>query len=97
MHEVTLLLGATIDFQSAYERCADEQSADRLEAKLCAALRQLAHHPWSSSEMERGFRRLLVPRTVYGLFYVVEGHRVAVHALLDLRQDPTSIRQRLGL
>lgn len=31
----------------------------------------------------------------YGVFYSVEGQRVMVHAILDLRQDPVAIRRRL--
>lgn len=43
------------------------------------------------------FRRLLVRGFSCGLFYTVTGDRIFVTAVLDLRQDPERIRERLGL
>jgi plasmid stabilization system protein ParE len=40
------------------------------------------------------YRRLLIPRYPFGIFYVVESNRIVVHAVPDLRQDPEKIRER---
>ena len=40
------------------------------------------------------YRRLLIPRYPFGIFYVVESNSIVVHAVLDLRQDPKKIRER---
>jgi hypothetical protein len=40
-------------------------------------------------------RRFLVPNFPFGIFYSVEGHRILISAVLDLRQDPERIRERL--
>ena len=42
-------------------------------------------------------RRLLVPKYPFGIFYVVKTNRIVIHAILDLRQDPTKIDRRFGL
>ena len=97
MREITILLGAEIEMQSAYERCADWPQAERLEARLRAALQHLREQPRSGRHYLGRFRRLLVSQSVYGLFYIVEIRRVVIHAMLDLRQDPDAIPQRLGL
>lgn len=41
------------------------------------------------------FRRLLVRRFEHGIFYRIHGARIVVTAVLDLRQDPAKIRERL--
>jgi hypothetical protein len=33
----------------------------------------------------------------HGIFYHIHGTRIVVTAVLDLRQDPTTIRRRLNL
>ena len=43
------------------------------------------------------FRRFLLRGEHTGIFYTLEGRRLFVHALLDLRQDPATLRRRLGL
>ena len=42
------------------------------------------------------YRRLLIPRYPFGIFYVVESNRIVVHAVPDLRQDPEKIRERFS-
>src|SRR5271166_6069267 len=42
------------------------------------------------------YRRLLIPRYPFGIFYVVESNRIVIHAVPDLRQDPEKIRARFS-
>ncbi len=44
---------------------------------------------------ERVRKLLAGPRRRYGLFYVHEGTRIFIHALLDMRQDSELIARRL--
>ena len=97
MNEIVILLGAEIDLQALYERQASPARAERLEAEILSAFRQLAQFPLSSSEFASGFRCFRLRAFPYGLFYKVEGRRILIHAVLDTRQDPASIRRRLGL
>lgn len=97
MREVTILLGAELEIQRACERCSSERTAEALYSKILAALDQLAAQPASGRHFAGSFHRLLVSRSTYGLFYVIENRGVVVHALLDLRQSPARIMQRLDL
>ncbi len=40
-------------------------------------------------------RRLPVRGFPFGIFYAVEGRRLIIVGVMDLRQDPASIRRRL--
>lgn len=95
MREVVVLLGAEIEMQSAYERCFRWENAEQLETHVQAALVQLARHPFSGRPYFGRFRRLVVRRSNYGLFHVVDPSRILVHAMWDLRSDPEAIRRRL--
>ena len=83
--------------QSAYERYGAAPGAARLDERIRLALRQLREQPRSGKFYAGRFRRLVVTRSPYGLFYVVENRGVVVHAFVDLRQNPDFIRRRLGL
>ena len=47
-------------------------------------------------EMAFGFHRKLVDRFPFAIYYLVGGFYVDVVAVLDCRQDPFEIEQRLG-
>ena len=97
MNEIVVLLGAQLDLQTWFERQQTAERADRLEREIQVAYQQLAQFPRSSRSFDGKFRRHLLNGFPYGLFYAVEGRRVMIHALLDTRQDPETIRRRLGL
>lgn len=98
MIEVIRLVGAEADIQAAYERLEDvrEGAGDRFLRELdrCASL--MARYP-SIGRRHRGpFRKLLVSGYPYGVFYAVQPSRVVIVAVLDLRQNPEAINERLG-
>ncbi len=59
------------------------------------ALALLAVFPELGSIYSRPFRRFLLKDRNIGLFYTLEGRRLFVHILFDLRQNPKSLRERL--
>ncbi len=88
--EILLLQGAQSDFQGAYERFGDRfyRIADK-------SLDQIARFPESAPIFHGRYRRLLLRGTPLGLFYTITGKRIMVGALLDLTQEPATIRRHL--
>lgn len=80
---------ADADFQRLYERYGDVfySAVDR-------AIARLRRFPESGPVYEPPVRRLVIHGTPFG-FYGVHCSRLAIVAILDLRQDPESIRRRL--
>ena len=89
--EVVFLLAAEVDLFNAYER-----HGDALHDKIDAALRLLQAHPEIAPRFRDRFRRKLVLRSPFAIYYTVEGNRIIVHAIFDQRQDPQKIIDRLG-
>jgi plasmid stabilization system protein ParE len=77
--EVVLLLSAERDLQEAYN-WVEEHRRGREQFFLQDVELRL--------ENRGRYRRLLIPRYPFGIFYVVESNRIVVHAVSDLRQDP---------
>jgi plasmid stabilization system protein ParE len=96
VNEIVVLLGAEIDFQALYERQPTARRAEQLESEVLSAFRKLVQFPRSGSAFEIEYRRFLLKAFPYALFYELEGRRILIHAVLDIRQDPESIRRRLG-
>ena len=97
--EVIFLRGAETDLLEAWIRYEEifPGLGDRFEAQVRVALLQIAELPESAPVYAGEFRRLLVRRFEHGIFYRIDGARIVVTAVLDLRQDPTTIRRRLEL
>ena len=62
---------------------------------LDLAFGRLRAFPEIAPVFHEPYRRLLVHGFPYGIFYTIEGKRIIVSGVMDLRQDPNSIRQRL--
>lgn len=60
--------------------------------ELFARIREM---PRQFPEVEPGYRRGLLQRFPYGVYFSVERDRVVVHAVLHLHRDPKSWQQRL--
>ena len=99
MNDAVLLAGAEIEFHEAYSRLADSSfaRADCFDQMVQEGLRQLAGFPRSGPEYIAPYRRLVLRDFPYARYYALEGRRVLVHALLDVRQNPDSVRRRLGI
>ena len=96
--EVVILAGAETELFEAWARYEEllPGLGDRFDAVVRGALRTAAQFPEVAPRYAGEFRRLLVRRFTHGIFYRIHGERLVVTAVLDLRQDPSSILRRLG-
>jgi plasmid stabilization system protein ParE len=91
-------LSAEADAQRLYEQQENggEGAGDYFFEEVLSSVQLLEAFPEIGPVVHRGnIRRVLVFKRHFGLFYVVESRGIILHALLDLRQDPQSIMQRL--
>ncbi|PYJ07766.1 MAG: hypothetical protein DME25_03030 [Verrucomicrobia bacterium] len=97
MIELILLLQADQDVQTAFNRYEDYQSGRGavLMRQLDAALTLLRQHPEIAPVYGGRYRRMLIRDFPYGIFYQAQPTRIVVAAIMDLRQDPRRIRERL--
>jgi plasmid stabilization system protein ParE len=97
--EITFLRGAETDLLAAWVRYEEALPGlgDRFEAEIRPALLRIVELPESAPIYAGEFRRLLLRRFEHGIFYRIHGARIVITAVLDLRQDPTTIRRRLEL
>ena len=92
MAEIVILQGAQSDLIRITIR-----HGDRFENSLDRAFRQLVLFPESAPQYSSypTIHRVLIPNSHLAAFYSVSGERVLVIAVLDLRQDPERIQDRL--
>ena len=95
--QVELLRGAEADLLENYVRLEDLRNGlgDRFYHTIDYALERIRQYPEIAPVYQGPYRRLVVRAFGCGIFYAVEGQRVIVGAILDLRRDPNSIRRRL--
>jgi len=98
MKELILLLQADVDIQSAFDRYEEYQEGrgEIFLRQLDAALTLLRQHPEIGFVYQPPYRRLLIHDFPYGVFYAVESSRLIVAAVMDLRQNPETIRRKLS-
>ena len=96
------LLGARLAHE-AWQETGMGRYEDKVEGlgrefllTIDGSLTAVGQFPEMARVYHKTIRRLVVSRFPYGIFYAVEGQRIIVHAVLDLRQDPEDIRNRLG-
>ena len=88
--EVVLLQSAQADLMEIYARHG-EASYHGIDA----ALEQIRAMPEAAPVYSGRFRRKVVRRTPFGIFYTIDGKRVMVSFVMDLRQDPNVIVKRI--
>lgn len=97
--EIVWTCGAEADLLFLYEQINDHDLALQiLSDPLDRVLELLKVFPDIGPRVKgaQRVRKLLAgPRRRYGLFYVQEGTRIFIHALLDMRQDTALIARRL--
>lgn len=88
-------IGATSDLQEIYSKLS-ELRANRLLEKLDAALSTLKIFPELAPVYLLHQRRLVIGNDRrYGVFYAIEGRRIVISAVADLRQSPQAIKKQL--
>jgi plasmid stabilization system protein ParE len=97
MIELILLQQADVDIQAAFDRHEDYQEGrgEVFMRHLDAALTLLRQNPEMGPPYARSYRRMLVRDFPYGIFYSVQPTRLVVVAVMDLRQDPETIRRKV--
>ena len=97
MTDLILLLQADHDIQTAFNRYEEFQARRGEVFMRCldAALTLLRQHPEVAPAYGGRYRRMLIRDFPYGIFYEVQPKRILVGAIMDLRQDPETIRRKL--
>jgi toxin ParE1/3/4 len=95
--EIVFLFSADADIQTAYEFYEACQSGrgEIFMRHLDATFTRLRTFPEIAPLFHQAYRRLLVHGFPYGIFYTIEGRRIIIAGVMDLRQDSNAIRQRL--
>ena len=95
--DITIRPEAEQDLAAATDYCArgGEWAAKRFLRRVEERLEFLASNPKGAPVVHARFRRLLLPPYPFGLFYRLTQDRIFVIAVLDLRQNPDSIVNRL--
>jgi plasmid stabilization system protein ParE len=96
--EINILPSAQADLESGY--WFYEAQADRLGTyfldSLTSDIESLHLFAGIHPKPAGGFYRTLSKRFPFAIYYEITGATVLVVAVLDCRQDPASIRERLG-
>ena len=98
MTGVVWTLGAEADVQAIYERLEtwEEGTGDRFYAEVLTGIGLLMAFPQIGPIVHCDkVRRVLVFNRNFDLFDVPGCRGIIIHALLDLRQNPKTIRRRL--
>ena len=92
------LFSADADIQSAFDfyEAFQEGRGEVFMRHLDAAFGQLRIYPEIAPVFYESYRRLLVHGFPFVIFYAIEGRRVIVSGVMDFRQEPDFIRQRLS-
>jgi toxin ParE1/3/4 len=96
--EIVFLFSADSDIQTAFEfyEAVQPGRGEVFMRHLDAAFGQLRSFPEIASLFHGPYRRLLVHGFPYGIFYSIEGGRIIVSGVMDLRQNPGSVGLRFG-
>jgi plasmid stabilization system protein ParE len=95
--ELVFLFSADADIQSAYNfyEALQPGRGEVFMRQLDVALGHLRSFPEIVPHFLGPYRRLLIAGFPYGVFYSIEGNRIIVTAVMDLRQNAETIRRRL--
>jgi len=72
------------------------QGAGKFQTKFRETVSWVEWNPELFPRKYKLFRRAIIRRTYFGIYYVIEPGVTVVVAVLDLRRDPRAIRQALN-
>jgi toxin ParE1/3/4 len=78
---------------SAWYEARSRGLGARFILSIEASLARISRNPEASTLCFERFRRVLVRRFPYGIFYLVESQRIIVLAVLHLHQNPLRIQK----
>jgi plasmid stabilization system protein ParE len=78
-----------------YEERTTDLGADFLQC-VDLALVHITRHPLSGALFYQEYRRILIHRFPYGIFYVVTPEIISVVAVMHLAQNPAKIKKTLA-
>lgn len=56
---------------------------------------EILRHPLHSPERDQGFRRRLLQRFPYAIYYTIEGNEIMVSGFFHCARDPANIKEKL--
>lgn len=90
--EVVFLSGAEADLDEIYDRLDAGGNGERFLLALDRMLELLRTFPrMAPRALSTKLRKAKIGRTPFGVFYTIEGRRLMVIAVQDLRQDAATI------
>src|SRR4051812_16884572 len=91
--ELIVLLAADLDIQRIFELHEDRREGKGVTfmQRLEACFGQLRRFPESGPVAYKRYRRLVIPKTMYAIYYAVHPLRVTVRAVMDVRQHRAAI------
>ncbi|TLD68980.1 type II toxin-antitoxin system RelE/ParE family toxin [Phragmitibacter flavus] len=95
--EVIWTRGAEADLMAIYQEIEEFRSGTghQFLILLDSALHLLRQFPEIAPSFDPPIRRLLLNTRKHGLFYTTERRGIIIHALADLRADPSLLKARL--
>ena len=78
-------------FYESQEKGLGDYFLDSIFADIDSLQLYAGIHPWYF-----GYQRLLSKRFPFAIYYIVEGNAVQVWSILDCRQHPERIKNKLG-
>jgi plasmid stabilization system protein ParE len=96
MGDIVWTRAAEADLQALYECLEDLKigAGDDFLSLIDASLQLLRQFPEIAPVFDAPFRRLVLNNRRHGLFYCIEGKRIVLHAVADLRRNPDELRER---
>ena len=97
MKDFVLLFSAEADIQKAFERYNDQTEGlgEEFLKYLELSFSQIKRFPESSPLFASSHRKKIVEKYPYGVFYTVYPTRIVVSGVMDLRQAPLKIQEKL--
>ena len=90
--EVVIVSGAETDTDEIYGRLEESGGGDRFLIAMDRKLELLRGFPrMVPPALMKKVRKVKIGRMPFGLFYTIEGRRLMVIAVQDLRQDPQAL------
>ena len=90
---VELDLRQAHDFYDSWQT----RGAEKFQAKFRETIAWIEWNPELFPRKYQHFRRAIIRKTYFGIYYVMEPAVTVVVAVLDLRRDPRAMRQLLNL